>query len=662
MLDDDARDRLDRLEESVRSAVGRRRQHDDPFRGLYVSDEDVDELLDGTPPNPARWTPPPLRVDTVLGRFTERFGLDDLDVAVLIIAAAPDLDDRFERLYGFLHDDVSRRRASPGLAIELSGHAAADPAARAAVSASGRLAAQRLLIVEDVDRPFLTRSLRVPDRVLDHLLGRDWPDPGLLDVARPVTGRRGDDADAIERALRADVDLIYARQASDFGATGLYATALRQADRGAPVCVDLRAVPLDRQQYLAELADREARLIDGGLVVVGFDELDRTVQLAVSRSVAPTMLVGALPFDPASSHRTPLRIDIDAPSAAEQHAGWSHALAGAAVEPPSAFRLGPGQIVGAVAAATARAKADGTTLDTHHLLDGARSQNSAGLERLARRIVPSAGWTDIVLDTSTMRLLRQLTDRVAYRTRVLDEWSQRRGGGRGEGTVALFAGASGTGKTLAAEVIAGELGLDLYVIDLATVVDKYIGETEKNLERVFTEAEGVNAVLLFDEADALFGKRSDVSDARDRYANIEVAYLLQRMESFDGLGILTTNLKTSLDESFARRLSMTLDFPDPDERLRLDLWRRLATGIPLDADVDIEFCASNFELSGGNIRNIVVAAAYLGAPNGAVSMCDIIWATKLEYQKLGRLCLEREFGPYHHITGETYGARLLRSP
>ena len=201
-----------------------------------------------------------------------------------------------------------------------------------------------------------------------------------------------------------------------------------------------------------------------------------------------------------------------------------------------------------------------------HLERGARAQNAAGLERLARRIEPVGDWDDLVAAGATSTASSaSSTARARHRDRVLGEWGMGGGGGRGRGITALFAGDSGTGKTMSAEVVAGELGLDLYVIDLSTVVDKYIGETEKNLDRIFTEADRVNGVLLFDEADALFGKRSEVKDARDRYANVEVAYLLQRMESFDGLAILTTNLRANVDEAFIRRLDAIVDFPMPEE-------------------------------------------------------------------------------------------------
>jgi SpoVK/Ycf46/Vps4 family AAA+-type ATPase len=204
---------------------------------------------------------------------------------------------------------------------------------------------------------------------------------------------------------------------------------------------------------------------------------------------------------------------------------------------------------------------------------------------------------------------------------------------------------------MSAEVVAGDLGFDLYVIDLSTVVDKYIGETEKNLDRIFTAADRVNGILLFDEADAIFGKRSEVRDARDRYANVEVAYLLQRMERFDGLAILTTNLRANLDDAFTRRIDVIVDFPMPDEDARLRLWRmHLPEQLPKVPDLDLPFMARGFRMAGGNIRNICLTAAFLAADgNAPVSMAEIIRATEREYRKLGRLTLEDEFGPYYAV-------------
>ncbi|MEV7027880.1 ATP-binding protein, partial [Kitasatospora sp. NPDC093558] len=318
----------------------------------------------------------------------------------------------------------------------------------------------------------------------------------------------------------------------------------------------------------------------------------------------------------------------------------------------AAFVLTPDQVERAVRTAHQQAVLAGGPLTEDHLLHGARAQNSAGLERLARRIRPTVGWADLVLPPPVLARLHELAARARHRDRVLGDWAMRPGGGRGRGVMALFAGDSGTGKTMSAEVIAGDLGLDLYTVDLATVVDKYVGETEKNLERIFTEAAGVNAVLLFDEADAIFGKRSEVKDAHDRYANVESAYLLQRMESFDGLAVLATNLRANLDDAFTRRLDLVVDFPRPEAGQRTALWERcLGPALPRADDLDLEFCGAAFELAGGDIRSAAVTAAYLAADAGRpVAMADLIAAVAREYRKLGRLCLESEFGPYHALT------------
>jgi len=253
-----------------------------------------------------------------------------------------------------------------------------------------------------------------------------------------------------------------------------------------------------------------------------------------------------------------------------------------------------------------------------------------------------------VLPASALTALHEISTRARYREQVLGDWRMRPGGGRGHGVAALFAGDSGTGKTMSAEVVARDLGLELYVVDLATVVDKYIGETEKNLERIFAGAAGVNAVLLFDEADAVFGRRSEVKDARDRYANVESAYLLQRMESFDGIAVLTTNLRANVDEAFIRRIDVIADFPVPDAAQRLALWDRcLGTALPRGEDLDLGFCAERFELTGGSIRACAVTAAYRAAESGAaLTMADLVASVRQEYRKLGRLVLAGECGAW----------------
>ncbi|MDX3500634.1 ATP-binding protein [Streptomyces sp. ATCC51928] len=615
--------------------------------------------------------------DSRLASLAREFGLTALDTEILLIALVPDLDDRFEAFYGYLNDDVSRRRPSIGLALGLCGVALSDPAARARLAAGAPLRAGGLLLAEDLNRPFLSRALRVPDRVAAHLLGDDTPDPRLADLLAPWQAVPGvGDPAPLAGVLAEGGALAYLSEDQGGAGTALAASALRAAGRRV-LGLDLARLAEDPSPAEAVRAlVREARLTGAGLVCAPLDAVARErpgLLRLLTATPVPTVLVGRAPWDASWSAAPPLllhapRVEPSARGALwreayEQVAGFGagHAsglTAGASTPslPPAIapdhllapFLLTPEQITGAARSAAQAARLAGGELTEDHVRRGARAQNAAGLDRLARRIEPTVTWDDLVLPPDTHTQLRELTARARHRDRVLGEWGMRPGGGRGRGVSALFAGDSGTGKTMSAEVIAADLGLDLYTVDLATVIDKYVGETEKNLERIFTEAAGVNGVLLFDEADAIFGKRSDVKDAHDRYANVESAYLLQRMESFDGLAILATNLRANLDDAFTRRLDLVIDFPVPDPEQRLLLWDRcLGPALPRGTDLDLPFCAENFELAGGNIRSIAVTSAYLAADTGgAVTMETVIHAIQREYQKLGRLTLASEFGPY----------------
>jgi SpoVK/Ycf46/Vps4 family AAA+-type ATPase len=281
----------------------------------------------------------------------------------------------------------------------------------------------------------------------------------------------------------------------------------------------------------------------------------------------------------------------------------------------------------------------------------ARTIATPPLEGLARHIEPRYAWDDIVLPADGLAQLREMCSRARHQMTVLEQWGYGRKHARRHGTTALFAGPPGTGKTMAAEIVAGSLGLDLYRIDLSAVVSKYIGETEKNLERIFRAADQGDAVLLFDEADAIFGKRSEVRDARDRYANVEVAYLLQRLEVYEGLAVLTTNLRGNIDEAFVRRLDCVLEFPLPEEAERLQIWERaVPREAPVGGDVDLAFLARKFKLAGGHIRNIALTAAFLAAEDRApIGMKHFARATRREYQKLGKLIAESDFEQHYSL-------------
>ena len=550
------------VEGRVRELVALRRAGDpapdDPFRGLYVSEETVEQLLtaDAAALHPLQSD---ARVDLEadadateaagtplrLRRLAAAAGLTPLDVELLMIALLPDLDSRFERLYGYLNDDVTRRRASVGLALQLAGESAMTASTRARLELSRPLVSRGLIVVEEPDRPFLTRGLRVPDRVGAHLLGDDAPAAGLAGLIDEVGAYWAPVADQLGRALSAGVRLVHLRERVVGTGAAVAVAALSAASMGA-LTLDLTrlgSVAPGEAAALADLAIREALLLGAGLVAGPVELLAESGAEPMHRLTAaavPVLLVGSTTWDPQWSTDSPLLADAPVLGGRERLALWERELGAhdPSLDPASLavhLALGPGQVAKAVRAAEASARMTGGPVSADDLRRGVRAQNAAGLERLARRIVPEVEWADLVLAPTVTRGLKEVAARARHRDTVLTDWRMRRGGGRGHGVTALFAGDSGTGKTMSAEVIASDLGLDLYTVNLATVVDKYIGETEKNLERIFTEAGGVNAVLFFDEADAIFGKRSDVRDAHDRYANIESAYLLQRLETFDGL-------------------------------------------------------------------------------------------------------------------------------
>jgi hypothetical protein len=353
--------------------------------------------------------------------------------------------------------------------------------------------------------------------------------------------------------------------------------------------------------------------------------------------------------------RPTITFDVSKPGAGEQRVAWQGALGPAAgrlnghIEAlVSQFNLGAQAIRNASADALGRTPPGpdaGADLG-QALWDACRVQARPRLDDLAQRIDPAASWDDLVLPEAQRQILREVAIHVRQRSKVYERWGFATKGSRGLGISALFSGASGTGKTMAAEVLANELRLDLYRIDLSATVSKYIGETEKNLRRIFDAAEEGGAILLFDEADALFGKRSEVKDSHDRYANIEVGYLLQRMEAYRGLAVLTTNLKSSLDTAFLRRIRFVVQFPFPDARQRAEIWRRVfPAGAPVE-DLDVAALA-RLNVAGGNIRNIALNAAFLAADSDRpVRMTHLLHAARSEYAKLEKPLTESEIGSW----------------
>jgi AAA+ superfamily predicted ATPase len=721
---------LARLDLKIRREVTRYRlavgvRPDEELRGLYISDEEVDGLLDGkitlsglvniaTLPDDlsqafdraeqaagslvrdledhARQAGEELR----LLRLVELFGLSELEREVLIICLAPEVDLKYERLYGYLQDDVTKKRPTIDLVMRLLCHSIeARLSARRIFEPGSPLLEWELVGLHDdpgARRPVLpARYLKLDERIAGYLLGSDRLDERLLALVDPQSKKPGSQmpeevrerinqwSSSWERDWSARTPVLYLHGRYGSGRH----TAVQTLAKSLRIpCLMLSAAGLVMRNLRAgqahRLAEREALLcgglvcwsqVDDLLLVDGESELsqDRTAFIHVlADGRAPVVLLGSKVWEPGRmlNGRPFLRLAFPESSYAERKAAWTERLNGSShfseAEISSLagrFHLTPGQIQDAVERARtlmwARDPASRTLLSSD--IDAAsRNQSQTWLGSLARKLIPHYQWEDIVLPRQQLATLRMICATVRQRPTVYGDWGFDRKLAMGKGLIALFSGPSGTGKTMSAEIIANELGLDLFKINLSAVVSKYIGETEKNLERIFTEAQDSDAILFFDEADALFGKRSEVKDAHDRYANIETAYLLQRTEEYNGLVILASNIKKNMDEAFIRRIHFLVDFPFPEEAERLEIWRRtFPAQAPKTEDIDLPFLARKLKITGGNIRNIILAAAFLAAEEQeAIGMRHLVRGASYEYQKMGKLIVEGDFeGYFEHARG-----------
>ena len=571
-----------------------------------------------------------------LAGVRDAFGLSDLDADLLVAACAPELDANIALAYALLQGDAARTRPGAALALELCDVPWLAPE-RARLGPGAPLRAHDLVALPG-EEPFPHRALRVPDRLVAHLAGDDTPQPlvAVLTVATapvPVP-----EAAAVARAFGTGASFVWVRATPGSVALGLAAAAFDSL--GIPhLAVDLRRCPGGEPlENAVRAALRECGLLRGALVLTGADVLGEPANVwlldLLDRSPVPTVAVAGKAWDPAWLRELPFGVDAPPASAELREDLWRERLGPAAGQPGwrelVSLRLTPEDIVRTAAHAEVLAAARQEAPSVAAAREAARRLSADG----ARPRSAVATFADLVLPPPALDAVLELVAWAGHRDRVPGR------AGAARGITALFTGSPGTGKTLAAEVVAGELGLDLRTVDLSAVVDKYIGETEKHLERVFAEAESLNVLLFFDEADALFGTRSEVRDARDRYANQEVAYLLQRMEQFDGIAVLATNLRGNLDTAFTRRLHFVVHFPDPDRATRRRLWEThlavLGAADPADP-VDLDHLAESVEVAGGDIRNAVRAAAHAAVAEGVpLGMRHVVRGIEREYRKLGR--------------------------
>lgn len=585
-------------------------------------------------------------------RLADTFRLSGFERRLLLLCAGVELDSSIGRLCAAAHGDDAATQPTFGLAL------AALPGAHwSAIAPSSPLRHWRLIDVEP-GRALVDSPLRIDERILHHIVGVRTLDERLASLVRPVPPPSS--VAATHRARAAEVDRLFRSASgespvvelcgSDDAAcraiASLAADAL-EAQLFTVRAADLPASPAERD-LLRILWERETAL-DGALLLVELHdaepELLRHAAAFVDGLRAPVLIAGREPLR--TSRRTRVRIDVEPPTTAERAELLRAALGSDAIsldgqveEALEQFHLRlSGMPAAGLQVRAALASAPDPRPDA--LWQACRVQARPRMEDLAQRIEPRATFDDLVLPPAQSEVMRQIIAAVRARSRVNEEWGFATRT-RGLGVTALFAGASGTGKTLAAEVLANAVSLDLYRIDLSQVVSKYIGETEKNLARVFDAAEEGGAVLLFDEADALFGRRTEVKDSHDRYANVETSYLLQRMEAYRGLAILTTNMKSALDPAFLRRIRFVLQFPFPDAKMRAEIWRRVFPSPTPTAGLEPERLA-RLVIPGGNIHNIALNAAYLAAADDTpVDMRHILRAARSEYAKLERPLTDAE--------------------
>ncbi len=643
----------------------------DPFRGLYVSESEVVRSLANPEDTIACGKAEAMATGPRFDKLGAIYGLSRLELDALLIALAPEIEPRYERIFAYLQDDVSRRRPSIDLVLSVLCDSVHDKfALRSVFDASNPLRAEKLIrLLGDELTPVPRRELCPDPRIAAFLTGETGLDARLTHFVRMPDGADSDggvDQGLLKLARRAEASQTQLRvffRGCDDNAKQTCAVSLAATLKLSILVADMsRASHMGAapEAYMEDLA-REARLREAIVYLEHLDWLpDQTQRETVlaSLDIFPGIAIVSSEGDPRTERRRirgAITISFDVPNWTERRAAWKEALrehgvrAGGNVLDSLAecFRFNRSQIEDAAQTAAHLADYRGEIARANHVFEASRQGSGHELASLTRKVTPVHGWPDMVLPGEAMQQLREICRRVERRHQVLGKWGFERKLSGGKGINALFHGHSGTGKTMAAEVVAHELHLDLYKIDLAGVVSKYIGETEKNLDRIFAAAENANAILLFDEADALFGKRSEVRDAHDRYANLEVSYLLQKMEQHEGVSILSTNLRQNLDEAFLRRLTFTVQFPFPDESGRERIWRGIwPKETPLATDVDALWLAERFMLSGGNIRNVALASAYLAVEeNSIVTLSHVLRAIRNEFQKLGKTLTPAELEP-----------------
>ena len=746
--------RLDLLLLQLRaSKTTANRRADDPFCGLYVSDSEAEALLEnresminakGKLTNYSEriltkeleiqqkvLKTMELGMEPRLFRVARCFALNRLEVDTILICAASELDPKYERLYGYLQDDLTRKYPSVGMVVELLCRTVEDMITSRRFFLPTATLLQKGILEFAADRddlPKIATALKLKPNFLSYIMGEDDDGCGqdrsgeLSECMRIANEDFASwEPDSEEPECKADMDCKgdLDCRGSEFGegenlpglieslkipekirssAENLIRYLKREGGRGLcilqgpygsgkkevadAICdsIGIGIITIDLSPLVSDSTDiadllswplQKAVLDSRAVFITGLDLLQandpRAQQIKAGLEKAISSFPGFVILSCLSSielareiQRNAFTIVMPVPELPDRRSMWLQELDGQLEakdidELASKFVFTSGQIRDAVSAARNIAVLEGSDcLRKDHIYQGSREQASRKLSALSTRINTGMNSAELVLPEDKMAQLSDVKNFIRNKGAVYYDWGFGRKLSLGKGMNILFSGSSGTGKTLAAGILARDLGLEIYKVDLSTVVSKYIGETEKNINKIFGEAREINAILFFDEADAIFGKRSEVKDSHDRYANIEVSYLLQKMEEHEGIVIMATNLSNNIDDAFVRRMHFIVEFPFPDEAGRLRIWKSLLPSeAPLSEDVDFQFLASHFKLAGGNIKNILMAAAFMAAEStGIINMEHIIKATVNEYKKVGLICSQSDFGKYYHLVSK----------
>lgn len=609
------------------------------------------------------------RITPRLLRVKHLFSLSEFEWWSFVLIAAPSFDLRYERVFGYLQNNVNEVHASLDLIFDLFNANRGE--VWGLLDEGSGLRASRLVAPDEGDEKKhpskLRKTFHAEENVISWILNGELPQTMERlerltneEEQTEVLARFGLPAGEILLSMRPWINL----HGTDQTRSRISAREIASVFSDGIVPVNFSEEQTRDEKFaVLQRAARDAKLLNAVLYVQNMDSLLRGADtlprdLALAKSSAPgVLLIGtSRPFkldsDKPDVSIAIMRVEITPLDSFERLDWWKLIIRESKhqideqdlMSMAGQFDLNLGQIVLASNAAMARAIQAERGLRIADLVAEARFQSGHALGELATKIEPRYEWSDLVLPDEQHTMLKDMVSMVQNRPLVLEKWGLGNKLASGSGVSALFAGPPGTGKTLAAQIMAHQLGIDLYRIDLSTVVSKFVGETEKNLERLFDEASQSNAMLFFDEADTIFGKRSEVKDAQDRYANLEVGYLLQRMESYSGVAILATNLRANLDDAFTRRLHFIVSFPMPEEEDRYRIWKvLLPPEMPISAEVDLRWLAARIKLAGGNIRNILMGAAYIAAGVGSeVTQAHILQSARREMEKMGKLVNDKD--------------------